>query len=1036
MQSNYSGYDLSRDHPGYTLPRSNITYHVYPEDSPKENMAVSQKAFQRIMDSYEEYEKMADSFQVELDKRQQEVNERKLHEKLLREKLLREERQLKQKKTPHLGKSKVGATPITISRGSPQPFHPYRGMPYHKNSLTDPRRSAGYSQTEKESRLQESIFAVPSDSPDSHREQDQPHLIHGSSHPAERSISSSPVLPLTPSPRLESLDSHVGLVTQASTPLSSTGPLSSLSPSSSSGGQDHTTHWMRKKRKQAIPVNSSVINRIPGITLRMQPDADKHLQVEILKNVEDYQSIQTSEAETDAIVVPDLENKDEHVNRTAQQVYHESRSKIIEVSESQKQIQAKQDLDKVRESIESGRPGYAFFPISSIEASMDHPTPTKISPDTKYRHRSLSTSEIIPTVDYVPNLEDIMAARAALPLSWGNFSTRDYQVNKVIGRHDRDFELLEEAVLDAVARQHAAKSLLDEDKSHNIDLSQEKTQSRRTSRTPQEREGSAAASTPLAVSPAKKTRSRAHLRRFSESVPSASASASPSATVTTEKVTNTRAAGARGTRGGAANLIQYDDIEKMLKEKRQKKRAEKQRESVSRMTSEPITEGGHEDDKEHAGDHDVDGCFDIVMVERQNQEEEEDEELATITMKSEDGIEQNLSYSRKSLTPLSSPLEEPLKYKDHEGAESRPYPQSNSPPSPPHSRHTSPAKREVANRSRRLSISVNALTQPGSTRANLDPGSDSTPPTTPLFAPASTDDHLIVNTQQEKLESTSATGATSRATTTMPLAGRVRSRIRSDSPIPPEGINSFFDSALEQIAAKRRKQLAKKKSDLAAIASQSSVDSSRDQEKTDTVADDKINEGAKEALEKLLDDPNSITKLDSHASERGTPGLESTRGSESSAANLPKSSKFLPGRVLRKTRTKAQDPLYAAGQPMNAPAPTSGSTVDHHLKESVKNLDMLDPDCTSCRLVLSSPERLLWKQAVEAGKVHLNPRTWSKTAILCNACRFQYQKHHLRCTQCFYVPVITDDMMSRPGTLKAGGTCSRCKAGTWHRDSD
>ncbi|KAF9358922.1 hypothetical protein BGX26_000626 [Mortierella sp. AD094] len=963
MQSNYHGYDLSQDHPGYSLPLSNISYHVYPEKTSTQDASVSQKAFRRIMDSYDEYEKLADLFQVELDKRQQLVNERKAREKLLREERSRQ--------------------------------------------LREERRGR---------RVIKSKAATPSDS--------------------SAAVSASDAcLPLSAS----------------STPFSS---ISLFAPLPYSGGQEQTTHWMRKKRKQAIPVHSSVVDRTPGITLRIQPDttSDQHLQVEILKNVEDYRPTQAiregegeGEGEVDAVVVLD---EDEDMDRITQQVHTEDK------------IQAKQDLDKIIQSIKSGRPGYAFYPssvaggsaayqhlhMSLNEDSHGHGKSTSLlDQNTHVSKKSLSTFEtsviMIPSMD----LEDVIAARAALPLSWNNFSTRDCQVNKVIGRHDRDFELLEEVVQEAVARQHAAHVLpsSDESDSHKSNQSPVKTQNRRVSHPPhereleKEREDSAAVassvSTPLTASPTKKARSRTHSRKLSESVP-------PSVPATPTKA---RSTGARATRGGDSRLVQgYDDIEKILKEKRQKKRAEKQRqESVGRMTSEPVTDGDHETDV------DIEGH----------------EELETITMKSEDDIVLSLSHShsqRESSPLLTNPvnnnnkMEEALKYKD---GVSRPYSQSNSPPSPPHSRQTSPVR----------GVS-------GNTYTNAAPESDtsSTPPTTPLFAPKSTDnDHLSANTheqqqqqQQQQLESSASIIATSTPATTLPSGGvRARTRVRSDSnPIPPEGKNSFFDSALEQIAAKRRKQLAKKKAaaaaatatdDTANIPPPTTPPRNQDQDAHEELGNplslaesaDKNDGDGKETLEQLLEDSEMVIELDSHALERGLHGQESDKGVQSSAANLPKSSKYLPGRVLRKTRSKMQDHFYVTGQ--TTTSSTNGTTtttttvanagsIEQHSHDAVEDIDLLDPDCTSCRLVLNSFDRLLWKQAREAGKVHLNRRTWSKTAILCIACRLQYQKHHLRCTQCFYVPVLTDDMMMGRGGLKAGGTCSRCKAGTWHRDSD
>ncbi|KAF9402836.1 hypothetical protein BGX21_008456 [Mortierella sp. AD011] len=989
------------------------------------------------MDSYDEYEKLADSFQVELDKRQQLVNERKAQEKLLREERSRQLREERRNKRAAKSKA-VTATPVpTPPRGSPQPFHPYKNISFQNViSLTDPRRGLSAVRTaDSKSQLHGSI---------SSNSQQPPHLIHSSSHPAERSISNSPILPLTPSPLLQSSDSSAAVsVADVCLPLSASSAFSSISlfaPLPHSGGQEHTTPRIRKKRKQAIPVHSSIVDRTPGITLRIQPDTtnDQHLQVEILRNVEDYRSTQTTGVkEVDSVVVL---NEDEGMGRITQQVHAEHSN--VDASESQKKNQAKQDLDKIIESIKSGRPGYAFYasPVAGESAAYQHlhmpldedshgeSTPQNTHVSKKSLSASETSASTIPSMD----LHDVIAARAALPLSWNNFSTRDCQVNKVIGKHDRDFELLGEAVQEAIARQHAAHVLAssDESDSRKSNQSSVKTQSRRASELEKEREdftSSSSVSTPQTASPTKKARSRTHSRKLSESVP-------PSMP---ETPTRTRVTGARGTRGSDSILVQgYDDIEKILKEKRQKKRAEKQRqESVSRMTSEPVTDGGHETDI------DIEGH----------------EEPETITMKSEDDVVLSLthSYSPRELTPRSnSNMEEALNYKDEV---SRPYSQPNSPPSPPHSRQTSPVRGER-----------------GSTYTNVVSESDtsSTPPTTPLFAPNATDsDHPSANTRKE---SNASIISASTPATTLPSGGiRARTRVRSSSDsIPPEGKNNFFDLALERIAAKRREQLAKKKAAAAAAAAAGTptddalnilpppatplvTDRDQDQDAREdsvkpsnlTEGTEKTSDGDKETLEQLLDDSEIVIELDSHALERGLHDQDSDKGVESSAANLPKSSKFLPGRVLRKTRAKMQDPLYAASQATTSssggatPVPTTttaanAGSIEQSSHDAVEDIDLLDPDCTSCRLVLNNFDRLLWKQAREAGKVHLNRRTWSKTAILCIACRLQYQKHHLRCTQCFYVPVLTDDMMTSRSGLKAGGTCSRCKAGTWHRDSD
>lgn len=97
------GYDLSMDHPGYSLPITNISYTVDPRERQHARCeAMAKQAFQNIMDSYEEYERMTDVFQLEHERREQ-------HERELKEERLRLRRQQKsKKKTGKQGKRKKG----------------------------------------------------------------------------------------------------------------------------------------------------------------------------------------------------------------------------------------------------------------------------------------------------------------------------------------------------------------------------------------------------------------------------------------------------------------------------------------------------------------------------------------------------------------------------------------------------------------------------------------------------------------------------------------------------------------------------------------------------------------------------------------------------------------------------------------------------------------------------------------------------------------------------------------------------------------
>ncbi|KAF8929445.1 hypothetical protein BGZ58_008935 [Dissophora ornata] len=1077
IRPNASGYNLTQDHPGYDLPVSNIAYYVYPEDTRAEGEAVAQRAFQRIEDSYDEYEKLTDVFKVEFDRRQQQVNERKQHEKLLKEERLR--RQKEDRKNRRLGKPSSSATncsktPQQLSSSSLSSYHPYRHASQHASaaiSLTDPGRGPSLHRTfsrHGHGYTQGSIFATTSSDSHSHPHLGQdhpPHLIHATSAPGERSPSSSPILPLTPSPQLGTSDAALSSVASASaasfstsssasaTPFSISGSVSSFAASTCSGAQPQQPQRIRKKRKQAIPVHPSVVDRIPGITLRIQPDAEQHLQVEILKNVDDYRpmrsTIRENEREMDCTV--DLDPNDEHMGRIS--LAHDESSIEINGLQSPTPFQARQDLDKVRESIKSGRPSYSFLSStynqqflerdvhhlpesssiqdmdtfvtsaasktsglhqrqssSSSGRSLDFYDPTRARSSTvDHPQQSLSTSATSltwPQQYYDPfgmplAPEDLEAARAAaLPLSWDNFSTRDCQVNKVIGKHDKDFELLEELVQETIARQHAAQLAAEE----SDDQSQGKPRRRRGSHQ-QDREGSetSARSTPAATS-TKSASGRGSLKANSGSKASL--------------VVTSRTAGTHATRGGATGLVQtYDDIERILKEKRLKKReARKRQESL-------VADAYHEDEQDH--------------MEQLDQDEEGDgEDQGTPGLKTEDDLEpddlldtapqkQMLSRRRKSLSLFAT--------RNDDGHAKRIPPsklssQPTSPPSPPHSRQVTPSMGESTVTSRRSSISSHVRHQ---TYVNAAPGSDTsgTPPATPTRANAPLPP-LFSLPQEESPVS----------------GGRTRMRSRSVSISTPiismegKNKNSFFDSALEQIAAKRRQKLAKKKAAAAAAAAAAMK------------APEQRNESSYSTQETSEANLEASDAVDPHALERELYSLKSSERVDASKGNLPKSSKFLPGRVLRTTRAKPHDPLYPTDMATGVLGPGMPASVhgvaewDHRPKDQNAtgedlDVELLDPDCTSCRLALNGFDKQSWKRAREAGEVYLNPKRWGKTAILCIACRLQYQKHHLRCTQCFYVPVTAPDeghaVASRVGSgpgPKAGGTCSRCKAGTWLRE--
>ncbi|KAG0299218.1 hypothetical protein BGZ98_010250, partial [Dissophora globulifera] len=1085
-----AGYDLTMDHPGYELPVSNITYHVYAEDNRMtDGEAVAQKAFQRIMDSYEEYEKLTDVFQIELDRRQQLVNERKQHEKLLREE--RQRLQKEQKRSKRLGKTTIAPSSSSIlalgsnincskqylsslprTSASSMHYHPYRNTAV-VNSLTDPHRSFdryGYDQT------QGSALVVASSDSHSHLSPDHPpHLIHSVVASGDRSPSSSPLLPLTPSPQLKSSDSLVGLVASTSaasmsasssssaTPFSMSGSTSSFATSAFSGAQQqqhqHQPERMRKKRKQAIPVHPSVVDRIPGITLRIQPDSDQQLQVEILKNVEDYQSTQALVAThsiKDGELILDLgHNELGHLDWMTQ---YEHNKGSIERRNGLALEARQQDIDKVRESIESGRPGYANSPSNhhkvamiqdldlaahatvlgerghsqkhqrqdsvSSNKSLDfhHPTGAGLDRNTDNSgRRSPSTSAATlhswapprPSIDfYGPSVasEEIEAARAAaLPLSWDNFTTRECQVNKVIGKHDKDFALLEEVVQDAVARQHAAQlAAYDSD-----DQSVDKARSHRSSNQHLDREGS---------SPSARSTPAASASSFSKAAGSRTSAKATHGSTSAVTSSSSRAAGTRATRGEATGLVEtYDDIERVLREKRIKKREERQRRESA------ITDPDHDYHDDHDGeDHDghvmkaEDGCIsgpddDGYMEETASPYQKSLHRKKSLTLSLKDDHHQSTSVSKTSAQPTS-------------------------PPSPPHSRQMTPFKGESTTTSRRSSVSSRHHTYTNAALGATVSNTSSTPPATPTRATVPPLPPLFSSGQEEASQPTQDRRARTRS-----RSMSISSSIPMPSLVAPsaegKNKNSFFDAALDQIEAKRRQQVAKKKAAAAAAAAATTTAAAA------TLPDIVM---AKEAL---FAEPMTPETVDPHALERELHSLKSLETGVTTSGNLPKSSKYLPGRILRTARTPIHDPMYvmdgvaspglgssslASGVPPNkmgvksvskdrqgAVAAGQGRRGDAAAPRV--NVESLDPDCGSCRMAVTSLDKALWQEACESGAIQLNPKRWGKTAILCVACREQYQKHQLRCTQCFYVPVL-----GTGGSLpKAGGRCCRCKAGTW-----
>ncbi|KAF9898922.1 hypothetical protein BX616_003453 [Lobosporangium transversale] len=1090
MDSEFCEYDLAEDHPGYSLPVSNIAYHIDNEDNCRAGQAaVAQRAFQRILDSYDEYERLADSFQLELDKRQELINARKEREKAMREELqrqLKEEKRMKKMgRTKSTSSTSVSASP-SIAASNPlisrQPyFHPYRFTPQRFNgvSFTDQGRgfpaykhdincnftfTEGYDQNWN---CRQRSHTVISSESQSHSSPDHlPNLVHGAIHSTERSPTNSPVLPLTPSPPLgpsdaattaidmnvtsskPSLPTTVDLLSSSSIPLlPASEPTGTFSTAPCLGSQLEQRHHMCKKRKQAIPVHPSVVNRIPGITLRIQPDTEQHLQVEVLKNVEDYRLVDHRNGDD---IVPSLDQKNEDTS-------------IRGSSELQQQFQARQDLDKIRESIESSRPGYGFFSSSALypftrlpkdidwearahEVHMRNPAIMQRYQKHHRRQSSASRNRSLDLYDPTGTRLNVVIgdqnkshmtstsstlARGASPLSWDNFLNRDCQVNKVIGMHDKDFDVLEGIVQEAVARQQAASHQSSEEPEDSLHQNNRHHASSHSA----EEQGAGTTKSSSASSSKSLTKNQATSPR------------KPTGSSLVSKVPKTtRATGIRATRGGAAELVEgYDDIERVMKEKRLKKREEMRRREENRMTSEPITDISHESDHELMDKRGVSEALSVDDDGDTRMTEHHPEEIK------QEVTESDIATKARAMTNENSNRDHQTKHRKSASSTTVP----GSPPSPPHSRQVTPFRNEPATDSRKSSVSMSSVQiQPivYTTTQTRESHTSSTPPATPT-----------------------------RTTTLPPPVSSVRGRTRSGSvagllesgsaleeqQILEKGKNHFYDSKLDEIAAKERAKRKQKKEAAAAavaaaVAAAAAAATTRDEATSAANCngdqDNSQGQGERRAMDtddtkENKTDLNDNIVVVKEGPSRTNPDLQTLKGEagdvkslckdpvQLSMTNLPKSSKFLPGRVLRTARTKAVDPLYIADSssvagPLSTVEARSGTGADRGVARGNDFMETLDPDCTSCRLVVNELDRASWKQARQAGEIHLNLKRWGKGAILCNRCRPEYQKHHLRCTQCFYVPVITDGLIGRPGAPKAGGTCTRCKAGTWFHEID
>ncbi|KAF9965864.1 hypothetical protein BGZ70_003941 [Mortierella alpina] len=1012
--------------------------------------AISQRAFQRTMDSYHEHEHLADLFQVELDKKEIQRRERKEQDKLLKKKKSSkrstqsrsQDRSCSQSQhsvqasrppQPEIHSLHPQATPLGIGGAAGVKLEPasdvHRTGDYHglkrarRNSDISSSEVSGYGDEELghlgSTSKNASLQMVPSGS-SSHAECN---TIRSRSN--ELPTSSSPALPITPSPRVTPSDarerneddseqrSGMGSANRSSTRPESLGSARSSTLSTPPGttsssilalAQDAATG--RRKRKQAIPVNPSIVERMPGITLRIQRERQgSQLEVEILKNVDDYGW-------------DPLSRQSPHSN-----------------------LQALEDIQKVEEAIRSGRqPMTCNRRVSDWNRSLSS---SLASLSWSTTNASSSTS--------LASMQDLIDARS-LPLSWENFSTRECVVNKVTGKHDNDLQILEEVVQGTIARHQY--STLDLDEEQQRQRGRDHDVSPRTSTTPTRRHSDASTGASMAAAAAAAVSTGGRASKTSGTSASATTRTLPA------RATRSRTHVSKDGRGGKRGVALYahDDLDEVLKHKRRKKLAERRR-----LGSKASSKDGTEDEEEYEyddedgtqmaegrpalkvskemseGDQEEDDDGDVIMSHRGKQQrkrqlswtdkkiatqdahksagkplseaadkrrvsrsgQEENESSTTSSSSDVDNSEDDYLNSKERLarsrrrtkvpkgsSSAADTADTSVKPKARRKSESdsrtplRPHhivTTANEPPLESTAGGRRTKKAWGRGRNSRKEDEVGTTTDDSSddggdlARDEDEDGEKGMPhgrsahaavatakthgtalhhSTSTALSHASRTRKLssVVDTPPQTPLSTSCT-----AGITLDSGGRTRGRGRSfsgDSSLQGGDKNRFFDLALDTMNQKRRDALAKKR------AAKVEAKGREQQEKADK--------------------------------ER----LEEAKAQKVEASNLPKSSKSLPGRVLRRTRMDG--------------AAEEGS---------------VDPDCTSCRMELTAVDKDAWKTAQEQGKIQL-PKMWGVHAILCTLCRLQYLDHHSRCTACFYVPVKEEMATS-------GSSCIRCKAGTW-----
>lgn len=767
-----------------------------------------------------------------------------------------------------------------------------------------------------------------------------------------------------------------------------------------------TSGTSRRKRKQAIPVHPSVVERIPGITIRIQRERQgDQLEVEILKTLDDYEGPQPGNEES---LSPALK------------------------------LQAKQDIRKVRASIDSGRPGYAYFSPAGVPGhAQQQPSTASTTATTDHANRSLEWSKSLPgslssltwTSSNTNSTENLTAMQdqfdsRSMPLSWENFATRECVVNKLVGKPDKDLNTLEEVVQDAIARQQYALQLQHEQ--------EEQERLRAQSLTPVDSHRGLSVGFTGSDNGVIGGSITAH--------PSSSSRASRSVAAPSMR---TRSAPARATRSKAqvssrgGKLVAHDDIENHLKEKRRRQRERQHRRRSSRTSSKDGEEDDDDDEDDekrdssrrstHDGDDTDDGesedhslpkgakrKFTKRNVSRRNNKQDED--IPTSESSSDDDEDERDGNGGKKRYSSS-------RHRDadnNRAGTSRNLQKKTFKQAPrPDRKGSEPIRRNKKFWSRgRNSRKEDEVDDTGTGESGSEDDDDHNDdyedvPRTKK-ASGSTQTRIPDSWLRKEARTKRPSDSVQPITTWKPTRAFRRLSTesdRSDEDSDDDGSDAdgtggnhvepknqkfaktlasaekvkFFNSAVDLIHRKNLEMLESRRTGGGRAGLLREARS-----KEAALKKEKEEEKEKELeLEKEKELQESRVKLEVRL-------VEESKAQKVESTNLPRSSKSLPGRVLRRA---------AAG------GSGSGSTGGE------------DPDCTSCRLELSAAEKDAWKLAQEKGEIRL-PKTWGAHAILCVACRNQYLGHHSRCTACFYVPVEEEMETS-------GKRCSRCKAGTW-----